>query len=132
LTSAFKSWKRLFARRRRKPRLQQQLSTARGFGAEFRLWSPTPATSSSPVISIRPWPSGGFVCDLRDYPEPGAHSGAGETTVQQARFEAKGNCIKILQLALSSADYKRADDLLAKLSGTSPAIAKFVEIEKKD
>jgi serine/threonine protein kinase len=50
---------------------------------------------------------------------------------QRARLEAKANHISILQLALSSAEYKRAEDLLAQAKRDFPGDRELAEMEKR-
>ena len=114
------------------PRLQQQLSTARELRSRVSsLVSDARDLEQSRHFdqALAKWEALSAI--YRDYPDLEHILEQARRRYQQARFEAKGNCIKILQLALSSADYKRADDLLAQAKRDFAGDREFVEIEKR-
>jgi serine/threonine-protein kinase len=113
------------------PRLQQQLSIARELGSRVSsLVSDARELEQSRHFdqALAKWEA--LAAIHRDYPDLDHILEQARRRYQQARFEAKANCLKILQLALSAADYKRAENLLTQARRDFPGDREFAEIEK--
>ena len=113
------------------PRLQQQLSTARELQSRVSsLVSDARDLEQSRHFdqALAKWEA--LAAIHRDYPDLEHILEQGRRRCQQARFEAKANCLKILQLALSAADYKRAENLLTQARRDFPGDRELAEIEK--
>jgi hypothetical protein len=119
-------------RETQEPRLQQQLSTARELRSRVSsLVSDARDLEQSRHFdqALAKWEA--LAAIYRDYPDLEHILEQARRRYQQARFEAKANCVKILQLALSAADYKRAEDLLTQARRDFPGDRELAEIEKR-
>ena len=67
----------------------------------------------------------------RDYPEIGRILEQARQRHQQALLEAKANCMRGVQQALSSSDYKRAEELIAQAKRVFPADRELAELERR-
>ena len=113
-------------------RLQQQLNSAR----ELRNRVASLANDARNLeqsrqydLALAKWEA--LATAYRDYPDLVHILEQARQRHQQARLEAKANCVRMLQLALASAEYKRAEEILAQAKRDFPGDRELAEIEKR-
>ena len=119
------------AKQPQEARLQQQLSAARELRSRVAaLVSDARDLEQSRHFdqALAKWEA--LYAAYRDYPDLQHILEQARRRHQQARFEAKANCLKILQVALSAADYKRAEDLLTQAKRDFPGDRELADVEK--
>ena len=113
-------------------RLQQQLSASR----ELRSKAASLASEARDLEQAHQYDQAlgkweALASVYRDYPDLGRILEQARQRHQQALLEAKANCVRSLQLALSSAEFKRAEDLLAQAKRVFPGDRELAEIERR-
>ncbi len=113
-------------------RLQQQLNAARDLRTRVQLLVSEARDleqSRQYDQALAKWEA--LATAFREYPGLDQILDQARQRNQQSRLEAKSNCIRMLQGVLASADYKRAEDVLAQAKRSFPNDRDLAEIERR-